>query len=540
MHYHPQALSSTCQIYATGKVSVARRTSVNELLAAAASSSSRPSLHPRRATTTAVITPKDHRQHHNSSSNNNNNSRRLSFTLSSLVRRFVYTSKKHHRHQQKDGDNSSISYSADLNDYEKLHVLGVGGTATVYACKHKPTRSTVAVKQIDLELLDVSHESKRLDGLRREIQIMKLCRHEHLLPTFQSFVSSSYLYIIMPMMSSGSCRDLLSNFFPEGLDEHLVACIMKQVVKGLQYLHENGLLHRDIKAANLLLDSGTVRLADFGVSSHLLASTSSNNSNFTIAATSEQQQGQTLRRRRSFVGTPCWMAPEILQHREYNQKVDIWALGITTFELASGWPPLCEHDAATIFSHVIHDPPPILDEPSSYTEACHGFIASCLKKHPVERISANEASYHPFLVQAPDRAVLSQFLQQLEWPAPTSSPYTNDNDDNSPQPGSSSTTTFSSSLKKDYHHHTDDRHHNHQPSIDWDFSERSSVGPAQPPPSSVITTTSCYPPSLYDNDSLYDYESTPVTPEDEVASFSKPLVHDRMLLLDTPSDFHIF
>ena len=107
-------------------------------------------------------------------------------------------------------------------------------------------------------------------------------------------------------------------------------------MKGLQYLHENGLLHRDIKAANLLLDCGTVVLADFGVSNHLLASTTS-------------ERGKTsLRRRRSFLGTPFFMAPEILQHHEYNQNVDIWALGISTLELATGWPPLCDHDAATV------------------------------------------------------------------------------------------------------------------------------------------------------------------------------------------------
>ncbi|KAI9257225.1 kinase-like domain-containing protein [Phascolomyces articulosus] len=345
MNCSTTALSSTCQIYATGKVSITtRRTSVNELLAAAVS---RPSIHPRRATTPAAITSKDIF----------NNEKRPSFTLVSFVRRYLYTTnkRKQQRRRQKDQEyqqdkkninNKLISYSANLNDYEKLHVLGVGGTATVYACKHKPTKTTVAVKQIDLELLDVSHESKRLEGLRREIQIMKLCRHQHLLPTFQSFVHSSYLYIIMPMMPFGSCRDLLTNFFPEGLDERLIACIIKQVISGLQYLHENGLLHRDIKSANLLLESGTVRLADFGVSNHLLSSTTT---------TSEQGETPSLRRarRKSFVGTPCWMAPEILQHHEYNQKVDIWALGITTFELASGWPPLCEHDAASVRTTMI-------------------------------------------------------------------------------------------------------------------------------------------------------------------------------------------
>ncbi|KAG2227018.1 hypothetical protein INT45_006425 [Circinella minor] len=427
---------------------------------------------------------------------------------------------------------------------------GVGGTATVYACKHKLTKTVVAVKQIDLELLDISHESKRLDGLRREIQIMKLCRHKHLLPTFQSFVNSCYVYIVMPMMSFGvymlvyilfifarSCRDLLTNFFPEGLDESLVACIIKQVVKGLQYLHENGLLHRDIKAANLLLDGGTVILADFGVSNHLLASTTS------------EQGNPTLRRRRSFLGTPFFMAPEILQHHEYNQNVDIWALGISTLELATGWPPLCEHDASSVFSHVIHDPPPIL-ESNDYSPACHDFIACCLRKRPTERISADEASYHPFLVQAPPPNYLDQFLQQLDWSS--SGPYTNSlSDNNTIHPSflyTSSSFASSSSVSLHITNHDYYHHYTNENNTDWDFSNHPpsplSHKPLEllsfsPPPLPPLPTVTCYPPSLYDNDSLCD-EHVPITPEEETSALSKPFVHDRMLLLNTPSDFHLF
>lgn len=127
--------------------------------------------------------------------------------------------------------------------------------------------------------------------------------------------------------------------------------ILKQVVAGLCYLHDNNLVHRDIKAANLMLDwdSGVVKLGDFGVSNYLLANQPNNTTvnsyhQFLEVPTTERKSGSC----RSFVGTPCWMAPEILQRRPYDSKVDIWALGITTMELITGWPPYCEFEPVLV------------------------------------------------------------------------------------------------------------------------------------------------------------------------------------------------
>ncbi|KAI9320471.1 kinase-like domain-containing protein [Dichotomocladium elegans] len=312
------------------------------------------------------------------------------------------------------------SYSTRVEDYETYKVIGSGATAAVYSAIHTPTQGLVAIKKVNLELLDQhQQDGSRLDALRKEIQIMTLCRHTHLLPVYQSFVSQSHLYIITPIMSAGSCHDLLVATKHQGLEEPIVACILKQVMLGLEYLHSNGLVHRDIKSANLLLDRehGIVKLADFGVSNHLRALDGSNNNvsyfhgkqrqlqhreleSELSAATTEDSVTSMIQidcadeptlvlpapelnpfitpspsppssapsgssflqlpdtathfvppaknaMRRSFVGTPCWMAPEILEKKDYNAQVDIWSSGVTALELACGRPPYTGYDAFT-------------------------------------------------------------------------------------------------------------------------------------------------------------------------------------------------
>ncbi|KAI8379691.1 kinase-like domain-containing protein [Radiomyces spectabilis] len=395
-------------------------------------------------------------------------------------------------------------FSSSMDDYEIVKTIGSGATARVFSAIHKPTRSMIAIKTVNLERLDGFEDGDaRLEALRKEIQIMTLCRHKHLLPVHQSFVYSSQLCIVTPIMSAGSCLDLLVRSYHEGLAESLVACIVRQVTLGLEYLHQNGLVHRDVKAANLLLDwdTGVVKLADFGVSNHLLMmyspvqndriarrpsdrrpsdrskiftnSIESLNDSFEsmlllpslVPIASHQQhefpspvhispatiqenpidtfteitdaQGsnsylrvpgrtystddaasgatrQTKKAaRRSFVGTPCWMAPEILLHHPYDTKVDIWSLGITALELASGAPPFSYQDPLKIFTAIIDDPAPTLSEAGcSYLGSSnfHHFLDRCLIKDSETRMSAQEALAHPFVRKAASPHNLARYL----------------------------------------------------------------------------------------------------------------------------------
>lgn len=135
------------------------------------------------------------------------------------------------------------------------------------------------------------------------------------------------------------------------LDLIYMISILKQVALGLNYLHGNELVHRDIKSANLLLDwdTGLVKLADFGVSNHLFnTSDLPKKSTTSLLPFQTPQLHQLKKARHSFVGTPCWMAPEILLNHDYDTKVDVWSFGITAIELASGKPPFSEYDPITV------------------------------------------------------------------------------------------------------------------------------------------------------------------------------------------------
>lgn len=220
----------------------------------------------------------------------------------------------------------TVDYSMSAGDYRLEQAIGYGSSAVVHLATYLPTGASVAVKIIDLDRF----ERNQIDTLRREIQVMSLCRHPNLLRVLASFVNESQLWIVTPFLAAGSCLDLLRTpqFHLGVCDETAIATILVQALQGLEYLHANGHIHRDIKAGNLLVDlDGQVQLADFGVSSSLLDNAGG-------------RQGDI---RKTFVGTPCWMAPEVMEMTKgYDAKADIWSFGITAYELATGSAPFAK------------------------------------------------------------------------------------------------------------------------------------------------------------------------------------------------------
>ncbi|XP_042006677.1 serine/threonine-protein kinase BLUS1-like [Salvia splendens] len=225
----------------------------------------------------------------------------------------------------------SDHYPLDSNCYQILDEIGRGMSAVVYKAVCIPMESSVvAIKAIDLEKSKMDFEN-----VRREAKIMTLLCHPNILRAHCSFTVKSSLWVVMPFMSGGSLQSIIASSYPDGLPEPCIAAVLREILSALSYLHDQGHLHRDIKAGNILLDSnGVVKLADFGVSASVYESSLSCG----WAGSSSSMSRMLLT---DVTGTPYWMAPEVIHsHTGYGIKADIWSFGITALELAHGRPPL--------------------------------------------------------------------------------------------------------------------------------------------------------------------------------------------------------
>ncbi|KAI8098691.1 uncharacterized protein BX664DRAFT_271447 [Halteromyces radiatus] len=291
----------------------------------------------------------------------------------------------HHHHEESPLSAQSLNQLSDAQlsnkpeDYELKEPIGYGSSAVVYAALYKPSNRKVAMKVIDLDMF----ERNQIDELRRETALMALSKHPNVLRVYGSFVSGSKLYIITPYLSAGSCLDIMKTSYPDGFDEITIATILKQALEGLIYLHKNGHIHRDVKAGNLLMDEyGLVQLADFGVSSSLT---------------------ENNEVRKTFVGTPCWMAPEVMEQAGYDFKADIWSFGITAIELATGHAPFAKYSPMKVLMMTLSQDPPTLSRENAkhkFSKMIKEMIDTCLQKDPKKRPTAEKLLQHPFFRQA--------------------------------------------------------------------------------------------------------------------------------------------
>jgi serine/threonine-protein kinase OSR1/STK39 len=267
----------------------------------------------------------------------------------------------------------------------------------------KTTGEEVAVKKLDLENMNCS-----LDEIVREAQTMRSLNHPNLLPLYCSFVHEQHLWMVMPYVHGGSILNIMRFRFQDGLEEPAIATIMKEVLKACEYLHRNGIIHRDIKAGNILLDSdGHVMLADFGVAAALERGGS---------------WGNRMISRNTFVGTPCWMAPEVMQQESgYDSKADIWSFGITLLELAHGHAPFARLPPMKVLIMTLQNPPPTLDQTESkkhFSKAMRDIVAKCLVKDPTQRPTAAQLLEHKFFKTAHDAHYLQRHVLEGLPPVP--------------------------------------------------------------------------------------------------------------------------
>eukprot|EP00826_Nyctotherus_ovalis_P001788 TRINITY_DN10317_c0_g1_i7.p1 TRINITY_DN10317_c0_g1~~TRINITY_DN10317_c0_g1_i7.p1 ORF type:complete len:297 (-),score=86.15 TRINITY_DN10317_c0_g1_i7:135-1025(-) len=254
----------------------------------------------------------------------------------------------------------------------------MGSFGNVFFGLNKDTGEVMAVKQVPLVNIAGANTLEKIRALEVEIDILSRLQHKNIVRYIGSSRKKDNLNILLEYEGGGSIAKLIARY--GSFKENLVRLYSKQILKGLEYLHAHNVLHRDIKGANVLVDSnGICKLADFGEAKKIYAG----NSQSCLYS--------------SLKGTPYWMAPEVIRQTRYGRQADIWSFGCTVIEMATGKPPWAEQKnvfAALYFIGQAASPPEL---PADFSEEGKEFLRLVFRRDPSERPNVRVLLHHPFI-----------------------------------------------------------------------------------------------------------------------------------------------